>query len=104
LNPRLQHLTGRDEFVPLCIMLLDSSNRRIREAAVQAFANSRLPAVRTALERALNDPDEQVRENAVFGVCNRSRACKHELAPTLAQPENIPSVVAVLKAETGFNP
>ncbi len=69
------------------------------------FKASRLPAVRAALARALRDPNEQVRASAVFGVCNRSGgACRGQRESTLAMPDHIPALLALLKTETAFDP
>jgi hypothetical protein len=95
----------RDDLVPVSIELLRSSDSSIREGATMIFKHSRVPAVRAALERALNDPDERVREDAVFGVCNRSGgACRGQRESTLAMPDHIPALLALLKTKTAFDP
>jgi HEAT repeat protein len=95
----------RDDLVPVSIELLRSRDSSIREAAIMIFKASRLPAVRAALARALRDPNEQVRASAVFGVCNRSGgACRGQRESTLAMPDHIPALLALLKTETAFDP
>jgi hypothetical protein len=54
-----------------------------------------------ALVRALRDPDYQVRESAVSGICNRSRACAGQKTEYLAEPENIPKVLQIVQKYLG---
>jgi HEAT repeat protein len=95
LEMGLAGLDKSETLVPTFAKLMQSTNERIREAAIQQIKDSDSPEALAGLDAALHDEDFQVRLSAVFGVCNRTRACIGQNPTRMARTENIHVVAEI---------